>query len=137
MKKKVIILCLILLGWFFLDMTGLTFKTNYLVTQSFMDDGIFFIIYLIVFLLFIFKERIGKYLLNIWLFLWFLTQFLSHWYFTITGTGLSKIEYFKGSIKLIDSNSRYIPDFYHIVLHILILVSFITLNVYIKKNKEN
>lgn len=136
-KKSVIITCMILLIWFFLDMTGVTFGDRYLVSQSFQDDGIFFIIYLIVLLLFIFKERVGKYALNIWLFLWFLTQFLSHWYFTITGQGLSKIDYFNGSIKLFESSSRYIPDFYHIILHIFILVAFISLNVYLLKNKKD
>ena len=36
---------LILLVWFFLDMTGLSFDDKCLVTQSYKDDGLFFIIY--------------------------------------------------------------------------------------------
>jgi hypothetical protein len=63
MKKSVIISCFILLMWFFLDMTGLYFEDTYLVTQSFKDDWIFFAIYLVCFLIFIIKEKIGKYLL--------------------------------------------------------------------------
>lgn len=137
MKKKiVIIVCSILLAWFFLDMTGLSFGKEYLVSQSYKDDGIFFIIYLIAFLLFIFKEKIGKHILNVWLLMWFITQFLSHWYFTIIGEGLKKYEVFKGSIKLISSTTRYFPDLYHIVLHILILTSLITLSIYIFKKKK-
>jgi hypothetical protein len=44
-------------------MTGLYFEDTYLVTQSFKDDWIFFVIYLVCFLIFIIKEKIGKYLL--------------------------------------------------------------------------
>lgn len=136
-KMSVIIVCTLLLIWFFLDMIGLYFDNTYLVTQSYKDDGIFFIIYIITFLLFIFKEKIGKFFLNAWLIMWFITQFLSHWYFTITGSGLGKIEYFKGSIKLFESQTRYFPDVYHIVLHILILISIIFINIYIFKIKKN
>jgi hypothetical protein len=134
MKKSVIISCFILLIWFFLDMTRLYFEDTYLVTQSFKDDWIFFVIYLVCFLIFIIKEKIGKYLLYAWLLMWFVTQFICHWYFTLTGGGLDKIEYFNGSIKIIDSSSRYYPDLYHVVLHVLILISFVLLNVYIFKD---
>ena len=72
-KKYVIICCIVLLVWFFLDMIGLNFGNQYLVSQSFSDDGIFFIIYVTSLLLFAFKEKIGKYILNMWLFLWLLT----------------------------------------------------------------
>jgi hypothetical protein len=96
---------------------------------------------LFVFLLFIFNDKFGKYFLGSWLFMWLATQFYFHWYFTITGKGLNKIDYFKGSIKLINSETRYIPDLYHIVLHIFILVSLISVIFYIvkdaKKKKNN
>lgn len=136
-KRSVIITCVLLLIWFFIDMTGLYFGNEYLVTQSYKEDGIFFIIYLIAFILFISKEKIGKYFLDVWLLMWFITQFLSHWYFTITGGALSKLEYFKGSMKLIDSSTRYFPDLYHIVLHVLILITLIFVNIYIFKVKSN
>ena len=136
-KKYVIITCLVLLIWFFLDMIGVKFGDKYLVSQSFSEDGVFFIIYTILVLLFIFKEKIGKYVLNICLFLWFITQFFSHWYFTIIGQGLNKIEYFKSSIKLIKSTTGYIPDVYHIILHILIITSFISLNIYLLKKDKH
>lgn len=135
-KKYVIISCILLLAWFFLDMTGLSFGKEYLVSQSYKEDGIFFIIYLITFVLFCCKEKVGKHILNVWLIMWFITQFLSHWYFTITGGGLGKIEYFKGSIKLINSSTRYIPDFYHIILHIFIIISLIVLNLYMFNNSK-
>ncbi len=136
-KKYVIICCLALLVWFFLDMIGLNFGNKYLVSQSFSDDWIFFIIYVISLIMFAFKEKIGKYILYVWLFLWFITQFFSHWYFTIIGQGLNKIEYFKGSIKLIESTTIYIPDIYHIILHLLIIVAFVTLNIYLLKKDKH
>ena len=118
-------------------MIGLKIGDKYLVEQALIDDGIFFIIYLVAVMLFIFKEKIGKYVLNIWLLMWFVTQFFSHWIFTINGKGLKKIEYFKDTIKLVDSTTRYIADVYHIVLHILILIAFVMLNLYLFRKKQN
>ncbi len=131
MNKKICFvsnLCLLL--WFFLDMVGMSIYDNILVTRSYSDDGIFFLIFLILFVWFIFKEKIGKYLLASWLVMWFLTQFLSHWYFTIFGPSEEKINYFADTIKLIPSSNTYIPDLYHIILHILILVSLINIVIY-------
>ena len=63
-KKYVIISCTLLLAWFFLDMTGVYFKECYLVTRSYKEDGIFFLIYLVCVLLFIFSPFYAmKYLL--------------------------------------------------------------------------
>lgn len=137
-KKHVLIFCSVLLFWFFLDMTGVDFGEKYLVMRSFKEDGIYFIIYLTALLLFVFKEKIGKYILDVWLLMWFATQFASHWLHTITGRGLglNKIEHFKGSLKLFESTRRYIPDAYHIVLHLLIIMAFAALNIYIIKNKS-
>ena len=111
-------------------MVGLYFGELYLVTRSWKDDGIFFLIFLISLLLFIFKERVGKYILAIWLGIWLVTQLLSHELFTIIGGGEGKIRYFEGSIKLINSNTLYIPDLYHIILHVLILIALITTLLY-------
>ena len=125
-KKDCIIAKIILLAWFFLDMVGLYFGENYLVTRSWREDGIFFLIFFILLSLFIFKERIGLYMLSTWLSLWLLSQFLSHELFTIIGGGEGKIHYYKDSIKVVDSNMIYVPDLYHIVLHILILIALVT-----------
>ncbi len=115
----------------FLDMVGLYFGGElYLVTRSWKDDGIFFLIFLISLLLFIFKERVGRYILTIWLSIWLVTQFLSHELFTIIGGGEGKIRYFEGSIKLINSDILYIPDLYHIILHVLILIALVTTLLY-------
>lgn len=129
-KRSCIITNIVLLGWFFLDMVGLYFGELYLVTRSWKDDGIFFLIFLISLLLFIFKERVGRYILTIWLSIWLVTQFLSHELFTIIGGGEGKIRYFEGSIKLINSDILYIPDLYHIILHVRILIALVTTLLY-------
>ena len=59
MKKNfVLIPTILLLMWFFLDMIGISFNNTYLVSRSFGEDGVFFIIYLVSLLLYIFKEKI-------------------------------------------------------------------------------
>lgn len=138
MKKNICIAFqLILLAWFFLDMTGLSVGNKCLVTRSYKEDGIFFVIYLFTFLLFLLKEKIGKWLVTGWLAMWFITQFLSHEWYTIFGSGFmgsveGKINYFSDTIHWITFNGRYFPDVYHTVLHLLILSAFISTVVYIK-----
>ena len=61
-KRYCIVAQIALLLWFFLDMTGLYFGNKCLVTRSYKEDGIFFLIYLITVILFLTKENIGKYI---------------------------------------------------------------------------
>lgn len=133
-KLYVLIPSVILLVWFFLDMVGFNINGKPLVEEAFKDDFIFFAIYVISILSFVLIDKIGRWVLSGWLFMWFVTQFFSHWYLTITGTGLKKIEYFKNTIKLFENETRYIADLYHIILHILILVVFSLLIVFIIKS---
>ena len=127
MKRIVCIVSqILLLLWFFLDMTGVYFKNSYLVTQSYKDDGIFFAIYLVTVVLFLFKEKIGKWAVSVWCVMWFVTQFISHELVTITGNGYDNItHYFAGALKWLEIDGVYIPDVYHTVLHVLILVVLI------------
>lgn len=137
MKKEVpISINELLLGWFFLDMTGVYIGDKYLVTTSYAEDGIFFLIFLISFVLFIVKEKVGKYVLTVWLGCWFLTQFFSHWYYTIVGNAENKISYFANTIKLFNDNIRYIPDLYHIILHLLIIASFVLTAIYCRQSRR-
>ncbi|WIV12733.1 hypothetical protein [Proteiniborus sp. MB09-C3] len=129
-KKTCVISNLCLLLWFALDMVGMSIDGRILVTSSYTEDGVFFLMFLALFIWYIFKDKIGKYFLTVWLSMWFLTQFLSHWYFTIFGPSEGKINYFLDTIKLISSSNIYIPDLYHILLHILILVSLINMIIY-------
>ncbi len=114
---------IILLLWFFLDMIGVYFDDAYLVTRSYKDDGVFFLIYLTAVVLFIIKEKIGKWAVTGWSVIWFIAQFSSHEYVTLSGNGHENMSrYFEGSLKWLDIDGVYVPDVYHTVLHILILV---------------
>ena len=135
-RRRCILTNVILLIWFFLDMTGLNIKGHILVTRSYKEDGIFFMIFLVIFILFILKDRLWKYLLTTWLLIWFIAQILSHWYFTIFGPSIGKINYFADTIKLINSSDTYIPDLYHIILHILICISLINMIKYCAISKK-
>ncbi len=72
----------------------------------------------------------GKWILFGILLLWFIVQFMCHWYFTIFGASEQKLkgynDCFRGAVRLFPmSDTRLIPDLYHIVLHLLILVNLI------------
>ncbi len=135
-KRITVISNLALLAWFFLDMVGLSFGNNILVTRSYKDDGIYFIIFVVALMLFVFKDKIGKYILLIWLSIWLATQFYSHWYITIVGPWERMRTYFANTIKLIPTNNIYIPDLYHVVLHLLIIVSFGSLTVFLTSSEK-
>ena len=140
MKKKCTVCQLVLLIWFFLDMVGISFGDKCLVTQSYKDDGIFFLIYLATVILFIFKNNIGKWCVAICTTLWFIIQFLCHEWYTIFGSGImgsleGKIKYFSGTMQWISVEGKYIPDIYHTILHILILMVIVTTYFFILKNK--
>ena len=140
-KRYCIIPQILLLFWFFLDMTGVYFGDSYLVTRSYKEDGIFFIIYLAAMILFIFADKAGKWVVAIWTSMWFVIQFLCHEWYTVFGKGVmgsleGKIKFFTGSIKRLEIDGRYIPDVYHTILHILILAVVITSIIYIRSSKK-
>ncbi len=126
-----------LLVWFSLDMIGVYFNNSYLVTRSWSDDGFFWIIYTVFFVAFLTKEKAGKPLLVVWLSVWLVIQLISHELCFLTEKTESMIEYFKGSLKWIDSEQVYIPDVYHTLLHILIILALIsTIKYRIKSNDK-
>lgn len=141
--KKIycIVLQIILLVWFFLDMTGFYLDGHCLVIQSYSDDGIFFLIYFAAVILFITKEKTGKWFVAIFTALWFTTQFICHEWYTIFNSGFmggleGKIKHFQGTIHWISIEGRYIPDVYHTILHILILSVFASTVIYIHKTRK-
>ncbi len=143
-KEKIpcILVQLVLLLWFLLDMTGFYIGEHCLVTKSYKEDGLFFLIYLVTILLFLLKESIGKWISTVWLGMWFLTQFISHEWYTIfqkgfMGTLESKFQNFSGNIQWLTIEGRYIPDLYHTILHGLILWALISTVMYIKKNNQH
>jgi len=79
---------------------------------------------------FLLWEPVGKWILLAELTLWFVTQFFSHEYFTIFGASDRKLkgynECFEGTVKLFPiSETRLVPDLYHIVLHLLIATDLV------------
>ena len=142
MKKIYCIISqVVLLIWFFLDMTGLYFGDKCLVTTSYKDDGILFLIYLAAIILFLAKEEIGKWLVIVWLSMWFVIQFMCHEWYTIFNSGFmgsleGKIKYFSETIHWIDVEGKYIPDVYHTILHILILCTLTITIIYSIRNRR-
>ena len=72
----------------------------------------------------------GKWILFGILVLWFMVQFMCHWYYTIFGASERKLQgyndCFQDCLRIFPmSDERLIPDLYHIVLHMLILVNSI------------
>ena len=138
MKKTCIAFQIILLVWFFLDMIGVYFGDKCLVTQYYKEDGVFFLIYLTAIILFIIKDQIGKWIVAVWTSIWFVIQFLCHEWYTFFNGGImgsleGKIKYFSETVQWIKIEGKYIPDIYHTVLHILILLVIITTFMFIKK----
>lgn len=61
---------------------------------------------------------------------WLIVQFFCHWRYTIFGASEKKLrgynECFRGTLRIFkESETRLVPDLYHIVLHILIVVNII------------
>lgn len=72
----------------------------------------------------------GKWILLGMLVLWFVVEFFCHWYFTIFGVTERKLkgynECFRNTVRLFPmSETRLVPDLYHIVQHTLILLNII------------
>lgn len=83
-------------------------------------------------LLYLLHPRAGRWVLLAVLLLWLTVQFFCHWYYTLFGASPRKLEgynrCFAGTLRLIpQSDTRLIPDLYHIVLHTLILLDILML----------
>lgn len=143
MRKCCLATQILLLLWFFLDMTGMYFGEACLVTRSYKEDGYFFLIYACTVLLFFFKDSIGKWAVAVFTAMWFVIQFLCHEWYTIFDSGFmgsleGKIAYFSDTIQWIRIEGKYIPDLYHTILHLLILAAFSATAIYIKStNSQN
>ena len=87
--------------------------------------------------LFLIKDKIGKWAVLAWSVIWFIAQFMSHELVTITGNGYeNKTHYFEGAVKWLEIDGEYVPDVYHTVLHILILAVTVTGLVYVFGRKK-
>ena len=73
---------------------------------------------------------VGKWILLAILIFWFVVQFFCHWYYTIFGATERKLkgynDCFRNTVHIFPiSETRIIPDLYHIVQHTLILLNII------------
>jgi hypothetical protein len=129
MKLLIYILSILLLVWFFGCVISYKTKNRILVDGTGIK-GIEFkwwLIFLACLLMFVFLEPVGKYLLPAFLLMWFLIQFRCHWYFTIFGASEKKLtgynRCFRDTIRIVQaSDKRLIPDLYHTLMHLMILI---------------
>ncbi|HBU13378.1 MAG TPA: hypothetical protein DEB31_11875 [Clostridiales bacterium] len=141
-KRFCIIANCCLLVWFFLDMFGFSIGNVTLVEAAWNDiDGIMYLIFIGLFILFCVKDRYGRYPLAVFLFLWIAMQFASHWYYTIFGATEAKIagynSFYANTFHVVPaSDSILVPDLYHILLHALILFALICTILFCVKNRK-
>jgi len=134
MQKNVLLIIGFLLFWFTLDMTGFSIGSFNLVESAIpveMIDVVWWFLFVVCFLFFIKKENYGKYALLIFLIIWGFIQYPM--YFTRKGESLESYNnFFLNTHHIINpSNDFLIKDTYHIVLDILIAVSFIGVAIFI------
>ena len=72
----------------------------------------------------------GRWILFGILVFWFVVQFFCHWYYTLFGASEKKLagynDCFRDTVRLFPmSEERLVPDLYHIVLHLLILLNIL------------
>lgn len=138
MKVAIIVVSAILWLWFLGCTTSWKFGKVVLVDGMGIKSAEFVVLllYTVGFALFILAEMVGKWVLLIELALWLTVQFFCHEYFTIFGASDNKLsgynQCFSGTIKLFpQSESRLIPDLYHIVLHLLLATDFALLIIFV------
>jgi len=127
MRLSVIIVSSLLWIWFL----GCTISWRFGKVVLVNGDGVKSLVFAVLVLfsigmvLYILIEPVGKWVLLSELALWLVVQFFCHEYFTIFGVSERKLtgynQCFEGTVKVFPvSETRLIPDLYHIVLHILL-----------------
>ena len=76
--------------------------------------------------------QVGNWFVLSVLVVWLVVQYFCHWHFMIFGATPEKIrgynQCFEGSLCIVPRRAdRLIPDFYHIVLHVLIVLNLVLL----------
>ncbi|MBO4838819.1 MAG: hypothetical protein J5493_05550 [Lachnospiraceae bacterium] len=87
-------------------------------------------LYSIGLILYYMLQPAGKWILLAILVFWLVVQFFCHWYYTIFGVSENKLkgynDCFRNTIRIFPmSETKLVPDLYHIVLHTLILLNII------------
>ena len=123
----------LLLLWFTFDITGLKIGQTKLVTSAFIDEPIDFVFWLIFIgsiVLFILMDKIGKYIIAGFIFLWGGVQ-LSMYFKSKSGIE-SYNQFFSDTHHIIEASENFIvKDTYHLILDVLILSAFISAILYI------
>lgn len=116
----------LLLIWFTFNLTGLKFGSTVIVESCFIGepiDFLFWCIYLACFISFLVYEKIGKFALGGYTFMWGAMQ--TSIYFRGVEGIVSYNETFSGTHHLFGmSDTMIIKDTYHCILDVLILVAF-------------
>lgn len=138
MKKITNIFVGILFCWFILDITGFEIRDFNLVVSAIKDEPIdilWLLIFAVVFSLFVFKEKIGKYALSIFMSVWAFIQFSM--YFKTQQQIESYNNFFakENTNYIIKPVSTFlIKDTYHLILDLLIAISLSLLVIFIIKS---
>jgi hypothetical protein len=130
MKSKRVALgaMLALFIWEFFNMTGLSIAGQVIVVSAFIDEPIdvpFVVVYGIGICLFIWRERIGKWVCLVWLFFAALIQ--GAMYFHSDFSGYYAFFANEGTHRIFPPSDVFlVKDTYHIVIDILILTALIS-----------
>ena len=118
--------------WFLGCVTTYRFGKYLLVEGMGMKSAEFIMLclYSVGLLSFYFLQPAGRWILLTILILWAVVQFFCHWYFTIFGASEAKLQgyndCFRDAVRIFPmSETRLVPDLYHIILHLLILTNII------------
>ena len=130
MTTATILAQIILFGWFFGCVCTYKFGKYVLVDGMGIKSAEFVMLYLFIVgcITFWAVPFMGKWLLLGVLLFWFIVQFFCHWYYTIFGASEKKLKgynyCFRNTVRIIPaSKTRLIPDLYHMILHLLILLN--------------
>jgi hypothetical protein len=137
MKKTAIIAIGILFTWFTLDITGFAIGEFILVVSAFKDEPVDILwwgFFIIAFILFIFKDKIGKYIMLVFLVIWAVGQGAIYFRDKEGIQGYYNFFYKEGTHRLISASDLYlIKDTYHIFLDFFIFLSLVCVIIFILK----
>ncbi|MDE7440128.1 MAG: hypothetical protein K2N23_06450 [Clostridia bacterium] len=118
----------ILLLWFTFDITGLKCGNTKIVTSAFVDEPIdfaFYLIFVVSIVCFMLIDKIGKYVLSVFLLLWGIFQFTAYFKSGESIAAYNKMFADTHHIVAI-SNDRLVKDTYHIFLDIFIFLALVS-----------
>ena len=128
MRIAFLILCGVQLLWFFGCIVTYRIAGRLLVEGMGVKSAEFgmFCAFALGIALYLVFPDIGIWVLRAVLTFWAVVQFFCHWYYTIFGASEKKLrgynQCFRETIHLLPaSETRVVPDLYHIVLHLLLL----------------